>query len=176
MKRSFGSTIGSAITLYAGGIAVALFAAILFSAGLGLAYAGTPTLTFVTSHTELYVALEAAEKGTIGSVAISEKYMQEGTSRVQKNQVRGLIATVFKLGNRAVYMYGVPLDRSLAEELLDMRAPAECGAPIFLGKLIDGKNRAEPITLCGMGGDTDEATLRSRLRINIERELGRVTP
>lgn len=140
----------------------------------GLANAEPRPLTFVASHAELYAALEAAERGTIGSVAISEKYMQEGTSRVQKNQLRGLMQTVFSLGDRAVYLYGSPLDRGLAEELLDMRIPPECGTPIFVGKLIDRHRPAEPVHLCGMGGDTSDAGIRKRVEANNDREMRRI--
>ena len=71
-------------------------------------------------------------------------------------------------------MYGSPFDRRLTEELLDIIAPAVCADPVFLGKFLDAKNRANPVTLCGMNGDTSEEGMRQRLRINHERELGRI--
>jgi hypothetical protein len=143
---------GSMLTLYIGGIAVALFAALVLSAGLGLAYTGTPTLIFVANHDELYAALKAAEKGTIGSVAIAEKYYQRGTSRIQKNQIRGLMQTVFKLGDRAVYIYGQPLDVGLASELLDMEMD-NCGPLYFSGKFVRVKEPNDPVKSCGVNGD-----------------------
>jgi len=108
------------------GILIAFFVVLATVVMVGLAHAAT-SLTFVANHAELYAALEAAEKGAIGSVAISEKYYQEGTSRVQKNQIRGLIARTFEFKGRMVYLYGQPLDNDLARELIDVEAVRDCG-------------------------------------------------
>ena len=153
--------VGSALTLWVAGITAALFAALLFFAGLSLAYAGTSALTFVTNHTELYAALDVAEKGTIGSVAISEKYFQEGTSRIQKNQIRGLISRTFELGGgRMVYLYGLPFDETLARELLDAGLMI-CRPAYALGRTNDHGNS---IRCMVSRGNESEEEMRAGLR------------
>lgn len=157
------------------GFTRALFAALTLCFVVGVAHAST-SLTFVASDDELNVALEAAERGTIGSVAISERFYQEMSSRQRKALMRGLIARTFELGDRAVFMYRSNLDVELAEELLAVRTPTVCSAPIYLGKLYDSKNPTQPITLCGMMGDASEEGIRERLRQNNEytfRQLSR---
>ena len=98
------------------GPARVLFAAFALFVTVGLAHAAAP-LTFVANDDELNVALEAAELGTIGSIAISEQFYQ-GSAKQTKDRIRGLIARTFELGHRAVYIYGSPLDVDLANELL----------------------------------------------------------
>ena len=141
----------------------------LFFAAASIAHA-SDSLNFVANDYELNVALKSAAQGTIGSVAIAEGFYQ-GSAKRTKDRIRGLIARTFELGNRAVYMYGPSLDISLAEELLDVRTPAVCTAPIFLGKLPDEKRPTEPVVLCGMMGDTSEEGMRQRLRMNNMHEL-----
>lgn len=141
-------------------VAFAILVSFFFSA---IVHAQSNGLTFVASHTELYAALDAAEKGTIGSVAIAEKYYQEGTSRIQKNQLRGLIARTFELGDRAVYIYGQPLNVGLADELLDMKTDG-CNPPYFSGKLMKTKDPTDPVELCGASDKTlSEETMRKNL-------------
>jgi hypothetical protein len=94
---------------------VALVCAVLFSV---TAVAGE--VTFVANDDELNAALESAARGTIDSVAIAEQFYQ-GSAKQTKDRIRGLITRTFKLGDRAVYVYGQPLDASLANELLDGR-------------------------------------------------------
>lgn len=116
-------------------------------------------LTFVADHDELNVALEAAEQGTVGSVAISEKYYQEGTSKTQKDLIRGLIARTFELGNRAVYIYSQPLNNELARELLGDSIGC---APAYARGRITGKVNG---SMCFMAGEAmSEDTMRKGLR------------
>lgn len=141
------------------GILLASFVVLAILVMVSLAHA-TTSLTFVSSHTELYGALEGAEKGTIGSVAIAEKYYQEGTSRVQKNQIRGLIATVFKLNNRAVFIYGSPLDNKLANELLGLSGG--CSPAFAVGRI--GPQKA----VCLLFAPKSEDAMRREIRRNVE--------
>lgn len=97
---------------------------IMLSCSLSSAYAST--LRFVDSHDDLVAALDEAEHGTIGSVAVATTYYQEGTSKTQKAQIRALMQTVFE-HDRAVYLYGQSLSEELVGELLDVEifcAPA----------------------------------------------------
>lgn len=112
--------------------AVLVFIASFFS----FSVVGAAPVSFIENDDELYAALEAAEKGTIGSVAISEKYYKDGASGTQKNRIRGLIVRTFELGDRSVYIYNdsVPLDLGLAGELLAAYPP--CSTGFFIGHFV----------------------------------------
>ena len=131
-------------------------------------------VAFVASPAELYSAMDAAEKGSIGSVAIDQKYYTEGTNKIQKNQIRGLMQTVWELGNRTTYLYGSPLDMELAEELLGVRAMSECRSSVFLGKLVEERKRDNPVVLCDARDNVSGEGIQNRLRVNNERELRRM--
>ncbi len=140
-----------------------LFATIAFSIS-SLACAQTPEVIFISNYDELVLAANAAEKATdIGSVAISVEFYKNGMAFWAQERTRELIEQVFAFGDRAVYFYGVPFEKGVAEALLEMKAPDVCPSPIFLGKMILTKNPEEPVTLCGTNGDTSEEGLRQRI-------------
>lgn len=148
------------------GFLVAFFSAVATIFLVGVAHAQSTPLTFIANHAELYAALDAAEQGTIGSVAISEEYFKKGTSRIQKNQIHGLIARTFESGDRTVFFYGHPLDTALVKELLG-GGLAACSSAYAIGKTLYKGRAITASSVCFNvleGGVTSEKTMRDNLR------------
>ncbi len=110
---------------------VLVFIASLFS----FSVAGAAPVSFVENDEQLNAALEVAERGTIGSVAIKQDFYRTSAKQT-KDRVRGLIARTFELGDRSVYIYNdsASVDQGLAGELLAMSPP--CPSGFFLGKFM----------------------------------------
>ena len=138
------------------------FAALLVAFFFPLALCAAD-VTFVSSDAELNAALASAEKRTIKSIAVAERFYQ-GSAKQTKDRIRGLMARTFELGDRAVFMYGASFNVGLAKELLDERQPLHCVMPVILGKYIESRDRNNPIQLCGSMGDTTEAGLQNQIR------------
>lgn len=87
-------------------------------------------LYFVGNDDELNVALEAADKGHVGGVAVDQSFYF-GSAKKRKDQMRALMVGARDAGALA-YIYGNDLDLGLAKEVLEFPDTTQCASAVVV--------------------------------------------